>query len=135
MKFKDAITAGLAGGLIWGVLSMGINSVTGVFSFEQPLLYNLMAFATGGAVFGVVTGALLCALWWVFPTGSVLLRAVAVSVFVWVVLRGGGLVLSYINPYRYHAVFAEALQGFALSILLGVILGVAVRLRHQHLSV
>ncbi len=135
MRLKDGLLAGITGGVIWGILAMAVNSITGIFPFEHPLLYNLVMFVTGGAIFGIVTGGILAAGWSVLPVESAILRATVVSVFVWMVLRGGGLVLSYMNPYRYHAVFIEAVQGLVLSILLGVVVGIVVRFRQkQHLT-
>ncbi len=131
MRLKDGLVAGLVGGTLWGILSMAVNGMTGIFPFEHPFFYNLVMFATGGALFGIVTGALFVASRAVLPLDSAILRATIVSVFVWMVLRGGGLVLSYMNPYRYHAVFVEALQGLALSVFLGIIVGMAVRFKER----
>ncbi len=133
MRLRDGLIAGLTGGTLWGMFAMAVNAMTGIFPFEHPFFYNLIMFATGGALFGIVTGALLVACRAVLPTDSTILRATIVSLFLWMVLRGGGLVLSYMNPYRYHAVFVEALQGLVLSVFLGVIVGMAVRFKERRI--
>lgn len=135
MGLKDGLITGIIAGTLWGMLSMVVNGITGVFPFEQTVGYNLIVFATGGAVFGVVVGALLSVGWRAIPFRSVLAKALAVSLFVWTVLRVGGLVLSHMNPYRYHAVFVEAVQGLVLAAMLGIVMAMVIRLRHSRMAV
>ncbi len=114
---------GAIAGIVWGWLSMLVNWFTGVFPFEAGLVYNIIAFAVGGAVFGIVAGGFVVAMEGWLPGGTVL-KGIIVSTSLWLVLRIGGTVLSVLNPERYHLIFSQSLQGLVLSIILGFILGI-----------
>jgi hypothetical protein len=124
IDWKRGIVAGLLAGILWGWLAMAVNTVTGVFVSEKALLINILAFSTGGAVYGVVAGGLLAATHKILPFKSLLLKAVVVSVGLWLVLRIGGAVLSGASPWRYHQELMATLQGFFLSLVMGTLLGI-----------
>jgi hypothetical protein len=123
MDWKRGVVAGLVAGILWGWLAVAVNTLTGVFPLGDGLLFNLATFAIGGAVFGVVVGGFLVLARDIIPFKSLLPKAVMVSVCLWVVLRIGGALLSGIVPWRYHTVLAQAVQGFFLAILMGLLLG------------
>jgi len=122
-SLKQAITAGVIAGIIWGWVAMAANSVTGIFPFESTFAHNIVSFTFGGAVFGVVAGGLMAAAGHILPLKRTLPRALFVCASLWVLLRLGGTVLSSMDPHRYHVFTPEIAQGFALALVLGTLLG------------
>ncbi|MEE8574247.1 MAG: hypothetical protein V3T30_02445 [Thermodesulfobacteriota bacterium] len=118
VDLKKGIWMGLASGIVWGLSSMGINALTGAVHFESTVFHNLSSFTIGGAIFGIVVGAFFAVTKKVIPLKSILLKAVLLSVGIWVIIRVGALV------FRHHANPTEALQGFMLAILMGLFLGI-----------
>ena len=102
---------------------MAVNVVSGAFAFENSLMHNLISFAIGGAVFGIVVNGFLGLLQRLLPFKSILLNAVLLSVVFWLMLRIGGAMLSSVEPDRYHIITAQSIQGFVLAIIMGFILG------------
>lgn len=117
--FKDGIMAGAVGGVIWGLVSMAVNSATGVFTPEAGLVHDTVSFALGGVLFGAVAGGFLEAGGRAIPFRNVYARAVFTSTLIWMLLRVGGAMLSAIESERYHVLTPETVQGLLLSALLG----------------
>lgn len=128
MISKDGLAADLAAGVLWGWLSLFVNALTGVFTPEAGFIYDLGSFGLAGVINAFVAGGLLSLFMAHLPGRSVMLKAVTVSVIVWLVLRAGAMMLSHIDPERYHVATWESLQGFALAVLLGVLIGFGRRL-------
>ena len=124
-ELKRGMFAGAVAGGIWGGLTILVNLVTNVFPLEDSILYNMLIAAIGGAVFGVVVGAIFSVTRSYVPLKGIVPKAAFVSTAVWLVLRTGGYFLSQVDPVRYHQVMSHTIQGFFLSILMGCILGVA----------
>lgn len=135
MKIIEHLKAGVMAGVIWGWLTYLANAVTGVFPFEGSFAQNLMSFSFGGAVFGVASAALLAVAGRIIPFRGVVARAVFASAVLWISLRIAGDMLSMMEPHRYHLLTAETVQGLALSIALGAILGLFVRKANIHATV
>ena len=123
IDWKRGIMLGAVAGIIWGWLAMAVNAVSGAFAFENSLMHNLISFAIGGAVFGIVVNGFLGLLQRLLPFKSILLNAVLLSVVFWLMLRIGGAMLSSVEPDRYHIITAQSIQGFVLAIIMGFILG------------
>jgi hypothetical protein len=126
-SLKDGVIAGVIAGIIWGWVSMGVNAVSGVFPYEGSFAHNLATFTAGGAVFGVVVGGLVASVGRLLPFRGALQRAVFISTALWLVLRGAGMMLSAMQPDRYHLLSPEFIQGVALAAAMGVILGLILR--------
>ncbi|OGQ57426.1 MAG: hypothetical protein A3J24_03890 [Deltaproteobacteria bacterium RIFCSPLOWO2_02_FULL_53_8] len=122
MSSKNTIFADLAAGVLWGWLSMVVNAVTGIFPPETGFVHDLGTFGLAGAVNAFVAGGLLSIFMTRLPVRSNLLKAVMISVFVWLALRAGAMMLSHIDPERYHVATWESLQGLVLSALLGALI-------------
>jgi len=123
IDWKRGITLGVLAGIVWGWVAMAVNAVSGAFAFENSLMHNLISFAVGGAVFGIVVNGFLGLLQRLLPFKSILLNAVLLSVVFWLMLRIGGAMLSSVEPDRYHIITAQSIQGFVLAIIMGFILG------------
>ncbi len=123
LDWKRGIGLGIFTGVIWGWIVVGINTLSGAFPFENGLLYSLITFSIGGAVFGIVIGGFMVVMEgrlpfkWPFP------NAVFLSTSLWVVLSLTGLMLSFVKPGRYHHVTAQTIQGLGLAVILGALLG------------
>ena len=124
-ELKRGMAAGAVAGAIWGALTILVNLVTNVFPLEDSIMYNMLIAAIGGAVFGVVVGALFSVTRSYVPLKGIVPKAVFVSTAVWLLLRTGGYFLSQVDPVRYHQVMSHTIQGFFLSMLMGCILGIA----------
>lgn len=129
--WKRGIRSGIIAGIIWGWIAMAVNAVTKVFLFEHNILYNLIAFAAGGAIFGMVVGGLLILLHDRLPFKTSFSKAVLLSACTWLILRIGGALLSSIDSARHHAVAPATLQGLALAISMGCILGALWQVRKK----
>ena len=127
MQYVDLgknVILGAIVGVLWGWAAIAINAVSGVFPFEESLLYNMISFAVGGAVFGIVISGFLGLLQRWLPFKSVVLNAILLSVALWLILRIGGAMLSSVEPERYHLITIQSIQGFVLSVIMGCILGI-----------
>lgn len=122
LSFKDGIIAGAVGGVLWGLVSMAVNSATGVFAPEAGLLHDIVSFALGGGLFGVVAGGVIGAGGKMIPFRNIYARSVFTSALIWLLLRVGGAMLSAIEPERYHVLTPETAQGLLLSALLGAMI-------------
>ncbi len=120
--WKDGLFLCLLAGALWGLVSLLVNSVTGVFTFEAGVVHDLVTFAMGGALFGLVTGGFLSVIQGFFPRLGLTSKAVMVSVGIYLALGGTGFVLSVIKPIRYHFEVGQSLQGLFLAVILGLIL-------------
>jgi hypothetical protein len=127
MNLKEYLKSGVIAGVVWGWLSYLTNAVTGVFPFEGSFAQDIVSFSFGGAVFGVLTGAFLAISGSFIPFRSIVARAVFASAFIWIALKLVGDTLSMMEPERYHLLTAGTIQGLALSVALGAILGIMVR--------
>ena len=123
IDWKRGIMLGAVAGIIWGWVAMAVNAVSGAFAFENSLMHNLISFAVGGAVFGIVVNRFLGLLQRLLPFKSILLNAILLSIVFWLMLRIGGAMLSSVEPDRYHIITAQSIQGFVLAIIMGFILG------------
>lgn len=121
--WKRVIVTGIIAGVTWGWISLAVDAISGAFPIEERLLHNLITFAVGGALIGVVAGAFLNLLQDRLPFKSIFFKAVFISTALWVILRIGGTLLSSVEPHRYHFITAQTVQGFILSVLMGCILG------------
>jgi hypothetical protein len=120
--FKNGVVAGVLAGVLWGCGSMLVNSISGAFVFEHSTAFNLVVFAVGGAIFGVITSGFLVLLGNRLPFKGVFPKAVLVSTSLWVVLRLGGEGLAITVPERYHPDVPQTIQGFLLAVALGAVL-------------
>ena len=123
-SWKQGILAGVTAGIIWGWGAMAANSVTGIFPFESTFAHNLVSFTFGGAIFGVVAGGLMVVAGPVLPFKRTIPKAVLICASLWIILRLGGAMLSVMDSHRYHVLAPEMLQGFALALILGTLLGI-----------
>ncbi len=122
-SWKQSIVTGVSAGVVWGWLAMAANSLTGIYPFEASFAHNLVAFTFGGAIFGAVAGGFLNAAGPFLPLRGTLSKAVLICASLWVILRLGGAMLSVMEPHRYHVLTPETLQGFALALMLGTLMG------------
>lgn len=122
-RLKGSIVAGVGAGAVWGWAAMGVNAVSGVFPFEGSFAHNLATFTLAGALFGVVVAASLALFGAYLPFKRALPKAVFLSALLWLLLRVAGAALSHMEPDRYHVLTPETVQGLALAVVLGGILG------------
>jgi len=120
------IITGIIAGAVCGVGMIALNHITGAFNFESSLRHNLAAFAIGGALFGILSGGIVSLVSGYLPFGKVA-NAVIVSVVVWTLLRTVGAGLAGLDPFRFHSDISQTYQGLGFSILLGVVLGFALK--------
>ena len=102
---------------------MLLNILTGVFALEETFWFNVIAFAAGGSVVGFVAGRFTALLERKLPFDGTLLKGIAVSTGLWIVLRLGGYMLSLNDPERYHADLGQTVQGFVFAVMVGAMLG------------
>ncbi len=121
-NLRKGICLGILSGIVWGWVSILVNYVTGVFPFEESFLHEVITFSFGGAIFGMVIGGFMSLIGKRLPFKSSLPNAIFISMAVWLILRIGGVLLSYSNPGRFNADTAQTLQGFVMTIVLGIIL-------------
>ena len=88
-ELKEALWMGVIAGVLWGWTALGVDYITGVFQIESTIAHNLAAFTIGGALLGVVAGGLLALVGGFLPFKSELLKAVVVSLGLWLLLRLG----------------------------------------------
>ena len=124
IDWKKGIILGAIAGVAWGWIVMFVNAVSGAFQFENSILQNLINFAAGGAIFGIVVSGFLSLLQRWLPFKNIVANAVLLSTILWLLLRIGGMLLSSIEPERYHLITAQSIQGFILAIVMGCILGI-----------
>ena len=113
LKFgvKDGIIVGAAGGVLWGLVSMAVNSATGAFAPEAGLVHDAVSFTLGGGLFGVVAGAFIGAGARFIPFGEHL-REVGIHLDPHLAAaRAGGAMLSAIEPERYHVLTPRPSRG------------------------
>lgn len=127
----DYLKNGIITGVLWGLIAMGVNSITGIHPFEYGILHNLITFTTGGAIFGIVAGGIFTLLHNRLPFKTSFSKAVLLTTCLWMILNMGGLLLSSDNPMRYHVEVPATIQGFALAVLMGVIMGAMLQLRQK----
>jgi len=121
-SWKDGLFLCLLAGALWGMVSLLVNTFTGAFSLEAGVVHDLVTFTIGGALFGLVTGGILSVAEGFLPKWGLTLKAVAVSVVIWLALDGTGFVLTIVKPIRYHFEAEQSLQGLFLAVILGLIL-------------
>lgn len=123
IDWKKGVVLGAVAGVVWGWIAIAVNAITGAFPFEDSLLHNLATFAIGGAVFGIVTGGFLILLEGWFPLRGNLLKAVFISISLWIILFMGGYGLAVVRPERYVFELQQGVQGLILAGVFGVLLG------------
>ncbi|VAW34992.1 hypothetical protein MNBD_DELTA02-898 [hydrothermal vent metagenome] len=117
--WKRGVRAGILAGIAWGWIALATNWLTGAFPLEEGLVYELISFAIGGAIFGTVVGGFLVFGRDLLPFKRLLPKAVLLSTLLWLILRTAGAVLSMNDPNRYHPALDETLQGLVLAITMG----------------
>ena len=123
IDWKKGIVLGSISGILCGWLLIALNKLTGVFALEEAFWFNVITFAAGGAVFGIVAGSFTALLEKRLPFKGALVKGIVVSTGLWIVLRLGGFILSLNDPERYHNNVGQTVQGFAFAVMLGVVLG------------
>lgn len=131
IDWKKSIILGAIAGVIWGWVAMAVNAVSGAFPFENSVTQNIVNFAAGGAIFGIMVSGFLSLLQRWMPFRNVIANAVLLSAILWLLLRIGGAMLSSIEPERFHLVTVQTVQGFALAIILGGILGFLWKIKNK----
>ncbi len=120
-SFYKGVISGVVAGIVWGWISMVVNSISGAFPFEHSFFFNVVIFSISGAIFGVIVSEFLVLIGERLPFKRILPKAIMVSTSFWLLLRSGGIVLSIMMPDRYHPEIPQAIQGFFLSVILGVL--------------
>ncbi|MEK7313853.1 MAG: hypothetical protein AAB065_05190 [Deltaproteobacteria bacterium] len=121
-NWKRDLGSGVIAGIIWGWIAMAVVAMT-MGGLENGMLRNLVSFSVGGAVFGIAAGGLLTLTHDWLPFKSSFGKAVLLTTFMWLALRVGGLLLSSIDSFRYHAASMETVRGLMLAVLMGCVLG------------
>ena len=57
--WKKGMTVGMVSGVIWGIIALAVNYVTGIGPIERSILIEIARFSIGGAIFGMLMGILL----------------------------------------------------------------------------
>lgn len=102
---------------------MALGKITGVAAFENGFALNVIAFAVGGGLFGVIVGGFMTLLEERLPFGGAPLRGFLISTSFWLILRLGGQLHSINNPRRYHSDINQTVAGFLFAVVLGLVLG------------
>src|SRR3972149_6314040 len=123
IDWKKGIILGGVAGVLWGWVALAVNAMSGVFTFENSLLHNLIGFAIGGIIFCIVVCGFMRLFHEWLPFKNILLNAILLSSVLWLLLRIGGVMLSSVEPDRYHLITAQSVQGFVLAVIMGCILG------------
>ncbi len=123
IDFAKGVLKGSMAGIICGWSAMALNRMTGAFPIESGLAFNLMTFASGGAIFGIVVGGLMTIAKDRLPFNTSLPKAVLLSTGLWLILQAGSQLLSITNPERFHVDWGQTLQGLLIAVILGVVLG------------
>ncbi|MBI5588557.1 MAG: hypothetical protein HY889_09370 [Deltaproteobacteria bacterium] len=123
--WKKNIFIGIPVGIVWGWISMGLNALSGAFEFEGSFIHDFITFSIGGAIFGVIVAGFLSLVGERLPFKRHFPKAVLLSTSLWLLLRFGGVLLSAMEPERYHIVTPQTIQGFVLSLILGGLIGIA----------
>jgi hypothetical protein len=118
------ISVGMLSGMIWGVVVLVISSFTQLFVFDFSVLNGIFVFIVGGTGFGLLLGAFLEVLKGKLPFQGIIAKSITLSVVIWLLFFAGGLLFHILKPNRYHLEGSQHLQGFFLSIILGLIFGV-----------
>ena len=121
--WKKGMTVGMVSGVIWGIIALAVNYVTGIGPIERSILIEIATFSIGGAIFGMLMGILLTLSYNRLPFKSLLPKAILVSTLVWLIFNVGTGIGSIVNPERYHPELLQTIQGFFMAVLLGGILG------------
>ena len=124
INLMRGVSIGVLSGMIWGIVVLVISSFTQLFAFDFSIFNNIPIFIAGGAGFGLLLGAFLEVSKDKLPFRGIVPNSVALSVSIWILFFGGGLLLHLLTPNRYHLEGHQHLQGFFLSIVLGLILGI-----------
>ena len=131
IDWRGGITLGAVAGICLGVIALVVNEVSGIIALENGFASNLVAFTVGGAIFGLVASGFLSLLKERLPFRSIYLKAVIVATGLWATLEAGGIVLSAVQPDRYHFQAAQLFQGLVLSLVLGGLLGLFWKIRNR----
>ena len=123
MEWKWGIFYGFAAGVLWGWVTIAVNTISGAFLFEQGPVNTLLTFSVGGAFFGVVTGGFLMLTRDRIPFKGIIPKAILISTGLWFALRLAGFIMSTVAPDRYHPDSIQTIQGIGMAVVLGGILG------------
>lgn len=113
---------GLGAGIIWGLVALAINAITGIFPFEQGSTHNILTFTFGGVIFGLVSSAILKLTEGYLPSRSIEVKSVIITTSIWLVLSIIGIIIS---AMPHQAFSPRTIQGLVLAIIMGLILGVS----------
>lgn len=122
--WNKAVTCGTFSGLIWGLISLAVSSATILFQADSGLPHNLLTYLMGGAIYGLVLGGLMLIAEGRPPVSKTVWKAVSLSASLWLLFFITGVFLHFSRPERYHIEFYQHLQGFLLSLVLGLIFGI-----------
>lgn len=131
IDWRGGITLGAIAGVCLGLIALVVNAASGIIALENGFAGNLIAFTVGGAIFGLVASGFLSLLKERLPFRSIYLKAVIVATGLWATLEAGGIVLSAVQPDRYHFETAQMFQGLVLSLVLGGLLGLFWKIRNK----
>lgn len=123
IDFAEGIMKGSMAGIICGWFAMALNWMTGALLIENSLTFNLITFAVGGAIFGIVVGGFMTIAKDRLPFNGSLPKAVLLSTGLWLILQAGGQLMAITNPVRFQVDWQQTLQGLLIAVMLGVVLG------------
>lgn len=123
IDWRRGIVLGSITGAIWGLIALMVNALSRAFPFEFGLFHNLITFAIGGAIFGIVVSGFLSLLEGWLPFKGITSKTVYIATTLWVILFLGGYLLATVNPERYTFEIHQGLQGLILAVIFGLFLG------------
>ncbi|GMT42276.1 MAG: hypothetical protein IEMM0002_0687 [bacterium] len=121
--WKKGIAVGTVSGIGSAWIAMAFSKFASVFIFENGLLPNLISFAVGGALFGIVTSGFMIVLGSHLPFKNLPAKGALLSTSLWLILRLGGQLHSINNPDRFHADAGQTVMGFLFAVILGMAIG------------
>lgn len=124
LDWRKVLLLGSIGGAIWGWGALGVNAISRVSPFEFGLFHNLISFAVGGAIFGIVVSGFLSLLHGWLPFKGSISKAVYIATTLWVIIFLGGYLLATVSPERYTFEIYQGVQGLILALVLGLFLGI-----------
>ena len=123
LQLKRGLLSGGLAGIVWGLVALVTNGISGAFPFEGTVLHNIITFTLGGAVFGLVVGGSLVLLCEYLPFKNIFSKTTFLSTSIWLMFFIGGAIIAEIDPTRYYLTSGLAIQGVVLAIFQGLILG------------
>ncbi len=124
IDLRRGIGAGIVAGMIWGVISLITASITRVFEFDHGIAFDIPIFIAGGAGYGLIVGAFMEVVNDKLPFAGSINKAIFISVSIWLLFFIIGILLHFTMPDRYTIELPQHVQGFILSFVFGLLLGV-----------